>query len=113
MLALGALATGQARALERPLGESPGLPVTEAQGCGWYIVLGCHRSRGSAQRQLRNLGGPGVGGGAGTRVIDTNAFPNFSNGWQCVMDGPYGSRGAAASIAWTEAVPDSYVKNSC
>ena len=103
-----------ARAVEpAALPEAPGLPVHEAQGCGWYVVLGCHRGRGTAQRQLNDLGGPRAGGGAGLNVVNTNVFPNFRNGFQCVMDGPYNSRGTAASIAWTEAVPDAYVKNSC
>ena len=93
--------------------EAPGLPVQEVQGCGWYVVLGCHRSFNSANRQRARLGGPAAGGGAGLNVIDTSDYPNFRNGYQCVMDGPYGSRGTARSIAWNEAVPDAYVKSAC
>ncbi|WP_114388989.1 hypothetical protein [Notoacmeibacter marinus] len=88
-------------------------PVTKVQACGWFIVLRCGRSQRAARSFLDRLGGPGVGGGAGTRVIDTNQYPNFRNGFYCVMDGPYSSRGAAESIAWREAVPDAYVKSGC
>ena len=84
-----------------------------AQACGYYIILGCSKSQRGANRTLSNLGGPGVGGPAGAFVVDTNAYPNFRNGWFCVADGPYNSASAARSIAWTEAVPDAYVKSAC
>ena len=88
-------------------------PVVKVQACGWFVVLRCGRSYPAAQNFLNGLGGPGVGGGAGTRIIDTNQYPNFRNGFYCVMDGPYSSRGTAESIAWREAVPDAYVKSGC
>lgn len=110
-LALCALAMptiGPAAANERAAAETK-----VAQACGWYIILGCTRGYRDAARILTNLGGPGVGGGAGTSVVDTNQYPNFRNGYFCVADGPYGSRSAAQSVAWNEAVRDAYVKNSC
>lgn len=84
-----------------------------AQACGWYVVLGCFQSLSAAQSRLTELGGPGVGGGAGSRVVHTDEYPNFRNGWFCVADGPYASQAGAMSIAWKEAVPDAYVKSGC
>ncbi|MEO0544100.1 MAG: hypothetical protein AAFY99_09820 [Pseudomonadota bacterium] len=82
-------------------------------GCGWYVVLGCSQSFNGSARTMNNLGGPFAGGGAGLKVANTNEYPNFRNGWYCVVDGPYFSQGEAQSIAWAEAVPDAYVKNGC
>lgn len=90
--------------------QSPGF---DAEGCGWYIILGCSKSRADAKRQLIDLGGPVVGGGAGSRVINTSDFDGFSPGFYCVADGPYFSRDDAGSVAWVEAVPDAYVKRGC
>lgn len=87
--------------------------TAEAQVCGHYIILGCFKNANQAFSRLNQLGGPMVGGGAGTNVVDTNQYPNFRNGWYCVADGPYASRAQAMSIAWKEAVPDAYVKNGC
>lgn len=89
-----------------------------AQACGYYIVLGCFGDRDSAVRQMTDLGGPGIGGAGvggsiGTQVVYTNDFPNFRNGFYCVADGPYTDQADAESIAWTEAVPDAYVKSGC
>jgi len=81
--------------------------------CGWYIVLTCHGNRSAARRSLNDLGGEGVGGQAGAKVINTNNFSGFNNGHYCVADGPYGSQGEAGSIAWNEAVPGAYVKKGC
>lgn len=82
-------------------------------GCGWYIVLGCGKSFNGANRTMNNLGGPFAGGGAGLKVANTNEYPNFRNGFYCVVDGPYSSQSAAQSVAWNEAVRDAYVKNGC
>lgn len=82
-------------------------------GCGWYIVLGCGTSFNGARNTMNNLGGPMAGGGAGLSVANTNEYPNFTNGFYCVVDGPYNSQSAAQSVAWNEAVRDAYVKNGC
>lgn len=82
-------------------------------GCGWYIVLGCSSNFNSARNTLNNLGGPFAGGGAGLKVANTSEYPNFRNGFYCVLDGPYNSQSAAQSVAWNEAVRDAYVKNGC
>ncbi|MEM1377276.1 MAG: hypothetical protein AAGG69_07790 [Pseudomonadota bacterium] len=91
----------------------PGARDVAFAGCGWYVVLGCGKSRSGANRLLNELGGPFAGGGAGLTVANTSEYPNFRNGWQCVVDGPYSSRTQASQIAWTEAVPDAYVKSGC
>ena len=90
--------------------QSPGF---DAQGCGWYIILGCSRNRSDAKRILIELGGPMVGGGAGSRVVNTSDLDGFNNGFYCVADGPYVTRDDAGSVAWIEAVPDAYVKRGC
>jgi len=89
------------------------VPGFDARGCGWYIILGCSKSRAAAKRTLIGLGGPMVGGGAGSRVLNTSDVDGFSNGFYCVADGPYISRDEASSVAWVEAVPDAYVKRGC
>ena len=81
--------------------------------CGWYIVLTCHGNRNAARRSLNDLGGEGVGGQAGAKVINTNNFSGFNNGHYCVADGPYSSEDEAGGIAWREAVPSAYVKKGC
>jgi opacity protein-like surface antigen len=51
VFAVAALASGTAPAAA----QTPGF---DANGCGWYIVLGCSKSRSDAKRQLIDLGGP-------------------------------------------------------
>jgi hypothetical protein len=88
-------------------------PGYDRNGCGWYIILGCSTNRSDAQRTLRQLGGPMVGGGAGSRVLNTSDVEGFRNGFYCVADGPYISEADASSVAWIEAVRDAYVKRGC
>ncbi|AKI02583.1 hypothetical protein IMCC20628_03901 [Hoeflea sp. IMCC20628] len=88
-------------------------PGYDNSGCGWYIVLGCSKRQSDAKRTLNQLGGPMVGGGAGSRVLNTSDVGGFSNGFYCVADGPYVSRDSAESVAWKEAVRDAYVKRGC
>ncbi|WP_394691127.1 hypothetical protein [Hoeflea sp.] len=102
--AVGAMGTAPSHA------QTPGY---DASGCGWYIILGCSTSRSEAQRTLRQLGGPVVGGGAGSRVLNTSDVGGFRNGFYCVADGPYISQAEASSVAWSEAVRDAYVKRGC
>jgi hypothetical protein len=87
--------------------------VAQAARCGWYVILGCSRSPADARRRFARFSAPGMGGGAGIRILDTNAYPNFTPGLFCIADGPYPNRDTAASIAWREDVPDAYVKNGC
>ena len=54
-----------------------------------------------------------VGGGAGSRILNTTGVEGFRNGFYCVADGPYVSSDDAGSVAWVEAVPDAYVKRGC
>ncbi|MEM6666829.1 MAG: hypothetical protein AAF638_10540 [Pseudomonadota bacterium] len=89
-----------------------------AQVCGHYIVLGCMSRNADAVNRMNQLGGPGIGGAGvagsfGTQIIHTNDFPNFRNGFFCVVDGPYYTAADAQSIAWNEAVRDAYVKKGC
>ena len=88
-------------------------PGYDASGCGWYIILGCSKNQSAARRTLQQLGGPMVGGGAGSQVLDTSRVGGFRPGFYCVADGPYISKGDAGSVAWVEAVPDAYVKRGC
>lgn len=88
-------------------------PGFDAEGCGWYIILGCSKIRTDARELLIDMGGPMVGGGAGSRVINTSDLDGFNPGFYCVADGPYLSQADAGSVAWVEAVPDAYVKRGC
>lgn len=96
-----------------PAAASAQQPGRDGEGCGWYIILGCSKNWAAANRRLDDLGGPVVGGGAGSRILDTSAVRGFQNGFYCVADGPYVSQGDAESVAWREAVPDAYVKRGC
>ena len=108
-----ALAFAAASLLTTPAPVFAQQPGFDAEGCGWYIILGCSKSRADAKRQLIGLGGPMIGGGAGSRVLDTSTVGGFRPGYYCVADGPYVSKDDAASVAWIEAVPDAYVKRGC
>jgi len=88
-------------------------PGYDRNSCGWYIVLGCSTNRSAAMRTLDDLGGIMVGGGAGSRILNTSGVEGFRNGFYCVADGPYISSDDAGSVAWVEAVPDAYVKRGC
>lgn len=90
--------------------QSPGY---DRNGCGWYIILGCSTNRSAAVGTLNDLGGIMVGGGAGSRVLNTTGVEGFRNGFYCVADGPYLTEADAGSVAWREAVPDAYVKRGC
>jgi len=90
--------------------QSPGY---DRNGCGWYIILGCSTDRSAAAGTLYDLGGIMVGGGAGSRILNTTGVEGFRNGFYCVADGPYLSEADAGSVAWREAVPDAYVKRGC
>lgn len=88
-------------------------PGQDASGCGWYVVLGCSKAESDARRTFNQMGGPGMGGGAGAQVLDTSRVGGFRAGFYCVTDGPYVSQIDAQSVPWVEAVPDAYVKRGC
>ncbi len=76
-----------------------------AQACGWYVVLGCFQRHSAAQRRANNIG---------AYVIDTNDYPNFSNGWYCAVDGPHSKRKAKRlRRSWRGTVGDAYYKSAC
>lgn len=73
-------------------------------GCGHYVVLSCHRSW---PRALDLAGGS-------LFAIDTDDYPNFRNGWYCVVDGPHSVEGAQARRkGFLARIPDAYVKDAC
>ena len=84
-----------------------------ADTCDWYIVLHCGTSAPAANSKLADLGGPNAGGGAGLKVINTRSYPNLRKGFLCVVDGPYDTSALASAVAWSEAVPDAYIKKGC
>jgi len=106
MLASSTLASASDSVQLRPI-------QVAANGCGWFIVLNCGKSSKAAKAKLQELGGPVAGGGAGLKVILTEAYAGFRPGFVCVVDGPYESQDAATSVAWAEVVPDAYVKKGC
>ena len=75
------------------------------EGCGWYAILGCSKSRSGAQRAAGN----------GFAVIRTNDYPNFRNGWWCAVAGPTSKNSAwsIANDAKRGGVPDAYAKRGC
>ena len=79
-------------------------PIRVAQSCGWFVIVGCAKSRRGARRAS-----------SGARVLDTNDYPNFRNGWYCGFDGPFSRKSAAKQrrLGWLEASPDAYVKKGC
>lgn len=107
------LGISHARALELSDFSPEDQARLRAAQCGWYIVLGCGKSEAALYDKMDEFGGPYAGGGAGMDVVNTDNFPNFRNGFYCLVDGPYSSQDAAQSIAWKEAVPDAYVKKGC
>ncbi|WP_422372286.1 hypothetical protein [Hoeflea sp.] len=108
--ALAIVAIVSAGTITPALAQSPGY---DRNGCGWYIILGCSTNRSAAAGTLNDLGGIMVGGGAGSRILNTTGVEGFRNGFYCVADGPYLSEADAGSVAWREAVPDAYVKRGC
>lgn len=80
-------------------------PFKVAQACGWYVVLGCFKGYGAAERRANNIG---------ARVVDTNEYPNFRNGWYCAVDGPHSRRRAKQlRRSWRGTVGDAYAKAAC
>ena len=77
----------------------------EAQGCGWYVILGCFKDHGGAMNRAQKVG---VG------VVDTYDYPNFRNGWYCAADGPYSKVQANRLLpGYKRQVRDAYVKSAC
>ena len=98
-----ALATTAAAAAVM-LGALAPASATTFQGCGLYVIMGCAKSYGGAQRMAGN----------GFLVVYTNDYPNFRDGWYCAAEGPF-SRNQANSFlsAVQRDVPDAYIKNGC
>ncbi|MEC9342281.1 MAG: hypothetical protein VYD64_00395 [Pseudomonadota bacterium] len=100
ILLVGALTTaGMAHAAD---GGAQGM-FELAQACGWYAIVGCTRSWNGTQSIAPQ----------GTSVIDTNLYPNFSNGWFCAADGPYARRDDVPIWHWKQFRADAYVKSAC
>ncbi len=92
----GTLAPGKASAEES---------YRVAQACGYYVILGCFKSYGAAANRANTIG---------ARVVDTNNYPNFRNGWFCAADGPHCRRRARQlRRAWRGTVHDAYYKSAC
>lgn len=85
--------------------ERLGLPVVKVQACGYYVIMGCFRSRGPANRQRSRTGA--------MTVVDTNQYPNFRNGYYCAADGPFPTDSQISISMYRQTVSDAYVKYSC
>ena len=78
--------------------------------CGWYAITACKPTIDEAVEYARRTG-------SGT-VINTSspAYPNFQNGFFCVVSGPL-DRNTALSTAgyWrsTGVSPNAYAKSAC
>lgn len=101
-----ALAATAALAAERG-GSSISSPAGEmqvAQGCGWYIFVGCSRSYEGALRHAGN----------GLAVLRTSDYRLLNPGWYCAAVGPYARRPATGEVrAIRRHVPDAYAKRAC
>lgn len=89
------------------------LPAAAEPRCGWYIVLGCDRSETAMTDKRSAIAALADDGTTRTQVVHTDDYPNFRDGWYCLVDGPFESREVAAAINWDETVGESYVKNGC
>ena len=92
-----------------------GIASAEDARCGYYAVLGCADSEAvmiEKQDILRNLTRDGT---TRTKVIHTNDFSNFRDGWFCLVDGPFETYRQAndMSLDWGETVGASYAKRGC
>lgn len=72
--------------------------------CGWYAVGGCFQSESDANRRSIQID---------AYTLDTYNVSNFTDGWYCSVDGPYGSQ-ADADVVRLEfrgmGIDDAYVK---
>lgn len=92
-----------------------GSALADDARCGYYAVLGCADSEAvivEKQDILRNLTRDGT---TRTKVIHTDNFSNFRDGWFCLVDGPFETYGQAdtMSLDWGETVGPSYAKKGC
>ena len=81
--------------------------------CGWYVVLGCDRSAAAMEKKRAVIAALADDGTTWTKVVDTGDYPNFRDGWYCLVDGPFATRGEAEALDWGETVGETYVKNGC
>ncbi|GAB4360532.1 MAG: hypothetical protein Kow0026_22970 [Oricola sp.] len=89
------------------------VPLAAAETCGWYVVLGCDRSEAAMARKRAIIAALADDGTTRAKVVRTDDYPNFRDGWYCLVDGPFESRGRAASVDWGETVGETYVKSGC
>lgn len=93
----------------------PAPSIASDAKCGYYAILGCAGSEAEMiekQNILRNLSDDGT---TRTKVVNTNNYPNFRDGWFCLVDGPFSSLREAdrISLDWGETVGESYAKKGC
>lgn len=88
--------------------NNQGGPNPGDNSCGWYAIAVCSSSQSAAQGKISQFGG---------FVIDTNDtyYPNFRNGFYCVVDGPYDRNGAAdaRNRFRNNGSGDAYIKQAC
>ncbi len=79
-----------------------------SQACGWYAIALCGTNRRDAEQATNQYGG---------FVVDTSDpdFPNFRDGYYCVVEGPYSQSGAedVRDEMRDAGSRDAYVKNAC
>jgi len=77
-------------------------------GCGWYAISKCAKSAGRLTRSASRYGGD---------IISTSdpQFPNFRNGWYCVVEGLLSKSRARreARKARRKGARTAYIKRSC
>lgn len=89
------------------------VPLAAGELCGWYIVLGCDRSEAAMERKRAIIAALSDDGTTRAKVVRTEDYPNFRDGWHCLVDGPFENREAAEAVDWGETVGETYVKRGC
>ena len=80
-------------------------PASAQGACGWYAVGGCFKQLRQADDRAAKL--------VDAYVARTDAISNFSPGWFCAVDGPYGAKSGADTAQRKfvrKGVGDAYVK---
>jgi hypothetical protein len=87
-----------------------GIAIPQAGGGDWLVILGSwpKSQRSKANQRISYLRGRGVQ----ARIVDTNKYPNLSNGLYAVVVGPYDKARAERTLASIRGVVgDAYIKS--
>jgi cell division septation protein DedD len=86
-----------------------GADIPQAGGGNWFVVLGSfpHADRRKATRRVNSLQSQGID----AEIIDTDDYPNLTDGYYAVVLGPYSKATAQRTLPTArEYVADAYIK---